>query len=143
MRAGRVEQVATPEEVYRHPATRFVAQFIGDNNLFEGTVEGDRVRIEGTDVSVPLPAGADEENATSVTVGIRPEAVTVGRSETPPADAGAVQLSADVQTAEFLGDAYRLHCVWEDRELLVKTGARDPPDGTVSLVVDPADVWVL
>lgn len=38
MNAGRVEQIGTPQEIYTHPATRFVAEFVGQNNIFNGTV---------------------------------------------------------------------------------------------------------
>jgi spermidine/putrescine transport system ATP-binding protein len=38
MNEGQIEQVGTPEEVYREPASEFVADFIGDTNLFDGTV---------------------------------------------------------------------------------------------------------
>jgi spermidine/putrescine transport system ATP-binding protein len=38
MNSGRIEQIGTPEEVYEHPATRFVAEFIGDTNLIDGRV---------------------------------------------------------------------------------------------------------
>jgi thiamine transport system ATP-binding protein len=143
MHGGHIEQVATPEQVYRRPATRFVAEFVGDNNLFAGTAEGDRVRIDGTDAALPLPPDADRVDGTSVTVGVRPEAIDVAVDGTPATGEGAVTLSAAVGTAEFLGDAYRLHCEWEGREVLVKTGATDPPGGTVDLVIAPGDVRVL
>ncbi|PKO37954.1 MAG: sulfate ABC transporter ATP-binding protein [Betaproteobacteria bacterium HGW-Betaproteobacteria-4] len=42
---GKVEQVGTPEEVYRHPATPFVYGFLGSVNLFHGRVDGDSVRV--------------------------------------------------------------------------------------------------
>jgi sulfate transport system ATP-binding protein len=53
---GRVEQVGTPEDVYRHPATPFVYGFLGSVNLFHGRVEGETVRV-GDDV---LPHEANE-----------------------------------------------------------------------------------
>ncbi len=143
MRDGRVEQVATPEEVYRRPATRFVAGFVGDNNLFEGTVDGDRVLVDGTDATLPLPPDAAPANGTSVTVGVRPEAIDAGGKRGRSTDGDAVTLAAEVRTAEFLGDAYRLHCEWQGREVLVKTGATDPPGGTVGITISPTDVRVL
>ena len=45
MRAGGVEQIGTLEEVYEHPATPFVYQFLGSVNLFHGRVEGDKVHF--------------------------------------------------------------------------------------------------
>jgi len=59
MDRGRVEQVGTPEEVYRHPATPFVYGFLGSVNLFHGRVDGERgdtVRV-GDDVLVHEPGG--------------------------------------------------------------------------------------
>ena len=44
MNDGRIEQQGTPTEVYRYPATRFVADFVGRNNLIEGTLDGDLFR---------------------------------------------------------------------------------------------------
>ncbi len=42
---GKVEQIGTPEEVYRHPATPFVYGFLGSVNFFHGRVEGETVRV--------------------------------------------------------------------------------------------------
>jgi thiamine transport system ATP-binding protein len=134
---GAVEQVGTPETVYRRPATRFVAEFVGDNNLLEATVvgEGTVALGEAPDrVSFPLenvPAGA-----TGLTLSIRPEAFSVG-GDAP------VALPAAVETAEFLGDAYRVHCEWRGRSILVKSAASEPPSGRVALGFDPTDVTIL
>jgi ABC-type Fe3+/spermidine/putrescine transport system ATPase subunit len=53
VRDGRIEQIGTPSEVYLHPATRFVADFFGENNLVAGQVVGD---ADGTTV-VDTPIG--------------------------------------------------------------------------------------
>jgi len=52
MRAGQVEQVGSPEDVYRRPRTRFTADFVGIPNLLKGTVRG--VRDDGIAVDTPL-----------------------------------------------------------------------------------------
>lgn len=52
MNAGRVEQVGTPAEIYAYPRTRFVADFIGESNLFNG-----RVLVPGKVVRIALPSG--------------------------------------------------------------------------------------
>ena len=54
MRAGRIEQVGSPEDVYRRPRTRFVADFVGIPNILEGTVRG----TSGDEVAVDTPIGA-------------------------------------------------------------------------------------
>ena len=56
MNEGRVEQIGTPSEVYDHPASPFVYQFLGDVNLFHGRVHDGNVRVG--DWSAPLPDGA-------------------------------------------------------------------------------------
>ena len=132
---GRVEQVDTPEAVYREPATRFVAEFVGDNNLFAGTVEatGPSVDVSGTTFTLDAPPDIEGE----VTLSVRPEVITVDP------EMAATTLEATVETVEFLGDAYRLHCRWHDQTVLVKTSARDPPEGDVTLGIAPEDVTIL
>ncbi|MEZ0214468.1 MAG: ABC transporter ATP-binding protein [Xanthobacteraceae bacterium] len=79
MNNGRIEQVGTPREVYEHPATRFVASFIGTSNFFHGgvtrreaggylvtTVDGFTLALDG-----PPPAGGQ------VTIALRPESVRI------------------------------------------------------------------
>ena len=60
-RNGKVEQIASPLEVYRRPATRYVGEFVGDSNFFAGTVDPaspDQVELVGlgTVQVSPLPA---------------------------------------------------------------------------------------
>ncbi|WP_158855234.1 ABC transporter ATP-binding protein [Halorhabdus sp. CUG00001] len=137
---GRIEQVGTPEEVYRNPATRFVAQFVGENNVFDARVDGggqslrsddgEIVSIDDERFNLPQspPDGGD------VTVCIRPEDIYLGAGETT--------LSATVEHVEFLGDAYRVHCAWNGHSIRART--QRPPDGeTVTLGFDAADVTVV
>jgi putative spermidine/putrescine transport system ATP-binding protein len=71
MQAGRVEQLGPPLEVYRRPATAFVAKFIGSTNLLEGRAAGaGRVRLGDRDLAVP---GADGRDGDPVLVSVRPE----------------------------------------------------------------------
>jgi thiamine transport system ATP-binding protein len=135
---GRVEQVGAPEAVYREPATRFVAEFVGDNNLFEATVgreDPPRVAVDGRSLVLP---GLDLAPGTDTLLSVRPEALTVD-----PDGASGPTLEATVETTEFLGDAYRLHCQWGDRTLLVKTTGEAPPGGGVTLGIDPGRVTVV
>jgi spermidine/putrescine transport system ATP-binding protein len=80
MRAGRVEQVAPPEEIYHAPATVFVAGFIGAANLLPGTVHA----VHGERVAVTLPGGGHAEASSTsrrfapgeaVVVMVRPERI--------------------------------------------------------------------
>ncbi len=72
MEQGRIVQLGTPEEIYRRPATRFVAGFIGESNLFRGRVAGSgHAALEGG-ARVPLPSGAPPEGS-EVGLMLRPE----------------------------------------------------------------------
>ena len=69
---GRIEQAGTPEEIYHHPATPFVYNFLGNVNLFHGRVRDGKVYIRDTQIAVNPGhhlAGADGQSAT---VYIRP-----------------------------------------------------------------------
>ena len=144
---GRVEQVATPETVYREPATRFVAEFVGDNNLLDGvvastepprvavTAASDRGNVDDGETLLPVAEAPGEGRA--VTLSIRPEAIALGDESAP------ARLSATVETAEFLGDAYRVHCDWRGHTLLVKSATSEAPSGRVTLGFDPSAVTIL
>ena len=58
MRQGRIEQIGTPEAIYRAPATRFVAGFVGTLNVLGGRVAGGRVLLPGGFLAADLPDGA-------------------------------------------------------------------------------------
>jgi len=148
---GRVEQVGPPETIYREPATRFVAEFVGDNNFLAGVVvsaDPPRVGLDprsdgasGTTIPVDDVSGVGRE----VTLSIRPESVSIaGDAERQSAGAaGSITLQVTVSTVEFMGDAYRVHCEWRGQELLAKIDADDPPSGTVTLSFDREDVTLL
>jgi len=81
MEGGHVQQVGPPDDVYRYPKNRFVAQFIGSPsmNLLEGHVEEGAFLAAGSDVTVAVPdrfAGLDAGDR--LTLGIRPEDVDIG-----------------------------------------------------------------
>ncbi len=81
MNQGRIEQIGTPQEIYRQPQTVFVADFIGRTNFIDGTVHGvngDRVTVElfGQTLTVPKP-DSPVSKAQTVRLVVRPEAVQV------------------------------------------------------------------
>jgi iron(III) transport system ATP-binding protein len=108
MSAGEVQQIGTPEEIYRHPANRFVAEFVGRVNLIEGLVSGSDgggvvVDVTGSSHKLTVHDGAGASG--NVTVAVRPEAVTVLRLDDRSAN-GTNTWEADVETVAFLGDHY-------------------------------------
>src|SRR6476661_5018219 len=80
MRAGRIQQVGTPKELYEAPNNLFVAGFIGSPsmNFLPGEVDGDHVRTAIGDLNIPDPLRRRLESGNGggrrgVIVGIRPE----------------------------------------------------------------------
>ena len=110
MSRGRIEQVATPQTVYRHPANRFVAEFVGTNNLLSGTAasgKGGRIEIEtplGTFAAPANPerSGAPGERCTFVVSADR----VVLSGEPSGADN---ELALTLISEEFVGSVVTLH----------------------------------
>ena len=103
MSAGEVQQIGTPEEVYRRPSNRFVAEFVGRVNLIEGVISRGVVEVVGGTHKLRV-IGADGADG-AVTVAVRPEAVSVIRPEDMSAN-GTNTWEARVETVAFLGDHY-------------------------------------
>ena len=83
MDAGRLEQVATPRELYEAPASRWIAEFVGDVNVFEGRVaaqEGNRLSIATQDAgTISVAEPRQPITKATVAVAIRPEKVKLSR----------------------------------------------------------------
>jgi iron(III) transport system ATP-binding protein len=139
MSAGRIQQIGTPEEVYRRPANRFVAEFVGRVNLLAGRVasnDGGTVVIDVADSRHRLTLAAPDETglAANVTVAIRPEAVTLVQNGQTN---GTNTWDADVQRVAFLGDHYEYELNAGSIPLLVQSSRR--VDGDKIRVHIPAD----
>ena len=90
MNKGRIEQMGAPEALYELPKTVFVANFLGQSNLFVVQVTGDSDQAIHTSLNgapVTVPRNRSERSAGTVTVGVRPEKIRL-HSESPAAAAG-------------------------------------------------------
>ena len=107
MDAGWIVQVGTPAEIYEYPKSRFVAEFIGQVNLFEGLVvedAADHVVVASEATAAPLlvsHAGAVPVG-TRVQVAVRPEKMSIAKE--PPADPHNT-VSGTVDEIAYLGNA--------------------------------------
>ena len=106
MRAGRIEQLGNPEQLYERPKTAFVAGFLGVSNLLEGEAAG----VDGPLVTVKLGDGtllrAPADGAASsgpVRVGVRPEKLRVDAGANAAATNGLNALSGTVLDASYIG----------------------------------------
>ncbi len=128
---GKIMQVGTPEEIYQRPATRFVAEFIGETNLVEGVVE----RVSGGEALVKLPSGATlcavADSAVAgqtVHLSIRPERIDLSDSRRP----GGNSLETEVTDSVYQGDHLRVQLKNPAHPLIAKLGRRSQeyPPGT-------------
>ena len=117
MNEGKLLQVGPPSEIYERPVSRFVADFIGQTNLLDATVEdqdhiiltnGDRLRAPN-----PHPPG------TSVAMSLRPEAINIGKLGSTPTEHEATSLAGHVESVTYLGHAidYVVKIGWIDLEV--------------------------
>jgi spermidine/putrescine transport system ATP-binding protein len=113
MRHGRIEQLGAPEDVYEHPATEFVAGFLGASNLLDGMLQSlngtAAVRLSTGEVihaeDHQLPADVGPE----VRVGVRPEKVTIVPDDEAGADARSDRnhVGGTVRMATYIGVNYQ------------------------------------
>ena len=106
MRAGRIEQLGHPEELYERPKTPFVASFLGVSNLLEGEVMG----RDGGMISIRLRSGAilrapDDGTAVggAVRIGVRPEKLRVTSDGAEAATSGLNAIDGVVLDASYIG----------------------------------------
>jgi len=102
---GRIEQVGTPEEVYDHPATPFVYQFLGNVNQFEGRVKRGVASIGDKHIVAPEHAEAEDSAATAY---VRPHDIDVAK-----APSGAA-VAARISHALKVGPVVRMELARED-----------------------------
>jgi putrescine transport system ATP-binding protein len=106
MNKGQIVQVGTPTDIYEFPSSRFVADFIGSVNLFEGRLvddEPDHVRIRCGELEAPVfvSHGISAAPDAEVCVAIRPEKILMSR--TPPAS-GENRAQGVVIEIAYMGD---------------------------------------
>jgi putrescine transport system ATP-binding protein len=109
MSEGRVLQVGAPSDIYETPATRFVADFIGNVNLMDGTLaedEADRCVIDCQDLSHFVGHGITGSLGMAVSVAVRPEKIRLSAERPDPADGIAAQhncVSGTVKNLSYFG----------------------------------------
>jgi ABC-type Fe3+/spermidine/putrescine transport system ATPase subunit len=104
---GRIEQFGRPRDVYRKPATLFVADFLGDSLALSATVEGTRLAIDG--IAAPFALDAAPPRTGRVKLLWRSDAVALRAPPPVPVQEGRMLvLPAVVQAAGYNGNAVRL-----------------------------------
>ena len=123
---GQVQQISTPEALYRKPKNLFVASFIGSPamNLLDVILKAGAFRVGSEDIQTGLDFSGP------VKIGVRPEAIKTGRG-----------IPAKVVWAENLGARFLVDTRIGEISLMVLSDER-PPSDSISLHIEPKDIHV-
>src|SRR5262245_4824185 len=137
MDRGSIVQVAPPAEIYEQPRSRFVAEFIGDVNLIEGSLasrDGARATIDSVAGRLMVVDAGEAETGARVAVAVRPEKVRISReapaaaaagppaaADPPPAAANCV--AGQVVDIAYLGDVSTYHVRLANGHVMTATAA--------------------
>jgi ABC-type Fe3+/spermidine/putrescine transport system ATPase subunit len=104
MDKGAVQQVATPSELYEHPRTKFVADFIGKVNLLDAAVKGKKAKALSLDAKGigKFEIGFDKEAGSAVTIALRPEKLNLTKEK--PSAKGEIAMAGTVKDVAYYGD---------------------------------------
>ena len=133
MSAGEIQQIGTPEDIYNEPQTPFVADFIGESNIFNGIMTGSmRARFAGgvfqTVDNVP--------EGTQITAVIRPEDVLITAPE-------AGQIRGTVSDVIFKGMHYEITVQSGRYEMIIQSTRSAKVGDTVGLKVEPDGIHIM
>jgi len=150
MNEGKIEQMGSPIQIYEHPKTAFVANFLGQTNLFEGTVagiEGDELAVKVKDVIFHVPLSSTEIRSGRIVFGVRPEKVKIvdqGKTGLPKN-----QINGSIKLTAFVGVStqYEVITNW-GQEISAFEQNIDPsdlgrPGQAVTLAWEPRHTFVL
>lgn len=143
---GQLEQVGTPAEVYEHPCTRFVGDFLGRTIVLRGTVrhEGGRHWVQVGDsgeIRVSGDMANSFEDGARVRVLTRPENISLR----PAGVAEANQVPGSIEKITYMGDHLEYGIKAAGRSLTIAASKQDryPEGAAIRLVFDPDNVTVL
>jgi spermidine/putrescine transport system ATP-binding protein len=138
MNGGRIEQLGEPADLYEHPRTEFVANFLGVSNLLPGTVEsGDSVRLANGQLLQVAP-GIVSGKSRSVSVGIRPEKLHIGGS-------GTNRLTGEIVERAYVGVStqYVLKTSMGEISVYVQGAGTHSPGEQLELSFSPEATFVV
>lgn len=131
---GVIQQNDTPERIYHYPQNRFVADFIGDTNIFTGTIKSDGV-VTFEDTDVPYDTAGFSIGET-VEVIVRPEDLQI-------VPAQSTTITGIVTFSTFKGAHYEILVQRGSKEFIVNALKPVKMDTEVSLTFDPEDMHVM
>ena len=134
MQGGVIQQLGTPKEIYNEPKNRFIANFIGESNIFRGVyVEKDTIKFDDIEMNCVNYVYEDGEECDIV---IRPEDFDI-------VDASKSNLKAEVRTCIFKGVHYEICAYYKEQEIVIHSYEEVKPGDIIGLKVDPYEVSLM
>lgn len=134
MQNGVIQQLGTPKEIYNEPKNRFIANFIGESNIFRGVyVKKDTIKFDDIEMNCVNYVYEDGEECDIV---IRPEDFDI-------VDASSSQLKAEVRTCIFKGVHYEICAYYKEQEIVIHSYEEVKPGDIIGLKVDPYEVSLM
>ena len=134
MDKGSIQQIGTPEDIYNEPKNAFVADFIGESNIIDGTMPEDNV-VQMYGKRFPCLDGGFAPNE-AVDVVIRPEDIDI-----VPVEQG--QLTGTVTSVTFKGMQYDIIVDFKGFKWLIQTTDHCPEGSRIGIKIDPDGIHVM
>ena len=134
MDKGSIQQIGTPEDIYNEPKNAFVADFIGESNIIDGTMPEDKV-VQMYGKRFPCLDGGFAPNE-QVDVVIRPEDIDI-----VPVEQG--QLTGTVTSVTFKGMQYDIIVDFKGFKWLIQTTDHCPEGSRIGIKIDPDGIHVM
>ena len=134
MQGGVIQQLGTPKEIYNEPKNRFIANFIGESNIFRGVyVKKDTIKFDDIEMNCVNYVYEDGEECDIV---IRPEDFDI-------VDSSKSNLKAEVRTCIFKGVHYEICAYYKEQEIVIHSYEEVKPGDIIGLKVDPYEVSLM
>ena len=133
MSEGKIQQTGTPEDIYNEPKNAFVADFIGESNIFNGIMTGKyRVRFCGAE----FECVDDVEHGTMIDAVVRPEDIIITTPEKG-------NITGKVTSVVFKGVHYEITVLSGKNELVIQSTRKAQVGATVGLNIEPEGIHIM
>lgn len=133
MSEGKIQQIGTPEDIYNEPKNAFVADFIGESNIFSGIMTGKcRVRFCGAE----FECVDDVEHGTMIDAVVRPEDVTITAPEHG-------MIRGTVTSVIFKGVHYEITVQSGKNEIVIQSTRKAELNAVVGLCIEPEGIHIM
>ncbi len=134
MNKGKIQQIGSPQDIYNEPKNPFVADFIGESNILDGTMQRDFL-VDFAGHSFPcVDKGFQKDELVNVVV--RPEDIDV----VPPMEG---QITGVVKEVIFKGVHYEMHVEQSGNEWIIHSTDAQPIGSTIGMTIGPDEIHIM